>query len=69
MEQPRKKSIGEDTVNTLLMPFFKERTHEVVHPFKPEVKEPKEKPPFYIQVFDYTVSWSHFVTLQPLPNL
>lgn len=54
MDTPKKTSFGEDTVNTLLLPFFKQRTHAVVHPFSPAKKEQKEIKPFYIQVFDYT---------------
>mgnify|MGYP001474379244 CR=1 FL=1 len=53
MDQPKKTSFGEATVNTLLMPFFKQRTHAVVHPFNVLEKEIKEPSPFYIQVFDY----------------
>lgn len=53
MDQPKKTSFGEATVNTLLMPFFKQRTHAVVHPFNAQEKEKKEQIPFYIQVFDY----------------
>lgn len=53
MDQTKKTSFGEATVNTLLMPFFKQRTHAVVHPFNVQKKEIKEPSPFYIQVFDY----------------
>lgn len=49
----KKTTLGEAAVNTLLMPFFKQRTHAVVHPFKIQEKEQKEPAPFYIQLFDY----------------
>jgi magnesium transporter len=52
MDQPKKTSFGEETVTTLLMPFFKQRTHAVVHPFKTQEKQ-SEPSPFYIQIFDY----------------
>lgn len=52
MDQPKKTSFGEETVTTLLMPFFKQRTHAVVHPFKTQEKQ-SEPTPFYIQIFDY----------------
>ena len=41
-----------ETVNLLLMPFFKQRTQAVVHPFKPIEKEKDAK--FHIHVFNYT---------------
>ena len=52
MDKPKKTSFGEETVTTLLMPFFKQRTHAVVHPFKTQEKQ-SEPSPFYIQIFDY----------------
>lgn len=53
MDTTKRTSFGEQTVNTLLMPFFKQRTHAVVHPFRITPKEEKPQKPFYIQVFDY----------------
>jgi magnesium transporter len=47
-------SLGTQTVNTLLMPFFKQKTHAVVHPFKQIEKDVKEPNPFHIQIFNYT---------------
>ncbi len=55
MDSTKKTSFGEETVNTLLMPFFKQRTHAVVHPFKIHEKPTPEPKPFYIQVFDYNL--------------
>jgi len=52
MDKPKKTSFGEETVTTLLMPFFEQRTHAVVHPFKTQEKQ-SEPSPFYIQIFDY----------------
>lgn len=54
MEPQRKTSFGEEAVSTLLTPFFKQRTHAVVHPFTLPEKPKKEVSPFFIQVFDYT---------------
>lgn len=53
MENIKKVTIGEATVNTILMPFFKQRTHEVVHPFKTKENKQEVPNPFYIQIFDY----------------
>lgn len=53
-ESNRKMSIGEEAIHTILMPFFKQRTSALVHPFKPKDKTEKALSPFHIQIFDYT---------------
>jgi magnesium transporter len=50
----KKTSFGEEAINTLLMPFFKQRTSAIVHPFKQHEKEEKILTPFHIQIYNYT---------------
>ena len=50
----KKMSIGQEAINTILMPFFKQRTSAIVHPFKAKETEEKILSPFHIQIFDYT---------------
>ncbi len=48
------RTLGKDAVNSLLNPFFKQKTQAVIHPFRaPDLNEKKEKP-FHVQVFNYT---------------
>lgn len=47
-------SLGQDAVNSLIQPFFKQRTSAVVHPFRTTTKHKKEEQPFHIKVFDYS---------------
>jgi magnesium transporter len=58
-EKPKKNSIGQDAINTLLQPFFRNSTRAVLHPFKHVRKEDKEIPPFHIQVYDYNKDYIH----------
>ncbi|HSK11628.1 MAG TPA: magnesium/cobalt transporter CorA [Phnomibacter sp.] len=58
MKGPIRKatSLGQEAVNTILQPFFKQRTHAVVHPFRVPEKEKKEPQPFHIQVYDFSAN-------------
>jgi magnesium transporter len=49
-------SLGQEAVNSLIQPFFKQRTTAVVHPFRNKVKPDKKVQPFHIQVFDYNAN-------------
>lgn len=53
-EKRKTTSFGTETMNTLLMPFFKQRTHAVVHPFKQIEKKEDGENPLHIQIFNYT---------------
>jgi magnesium transporter len=58
-EKTKKNSLGEDALNTILQPFFRNSTRAVLHPFKHVGKEDKAPPPFHIQVYDYTKDHIH----------
>ncbi len=53
IEKDRKTtSLGTEAINTIIMPFFNQRTHAVVHPFKQ--KPPTKDNTTHIHVFNYS---------------
>ena len=52
----RATAIGQEAVNSLLQPFFKQRTHAVVHPFRVPHTQRKEPAEFHIQIYDFSAT-------------